>query len=912
MGQHPDRLWPVSVEQFEPRSMLSAILADQFVNLPGLTSEPAVVADLNGDGRPDAIVHDGHQRWVVRLGQADQTFLPGSTLPKIGEIGASAAWTTIIAGRFTTSGKLDLLAVRPLASGGWVVYLLIGDGAGNFIGNRPWAVHSYGANQASAYLDGQNSPAWLVFDGGTGIQGLRFDDSGRRGDMTTLIAGANLVGVADFDGDGRDDLAVQDQSGTAVDISEPSGFDRVFAYRGLPRQSIIVGDADGDHRPDLVVADQTRGKIVLVQNPLAQPGHGIHDGFAVIDLSPGGGGISALGDVNGDGVADLLVYSETTEFPVSEDQLNYYVYRNYSMLLSQPGGGYLGSSWGRDYIGGRHYGPPFVVAGVLWHGYDLFGTGLMSVFSGGARMRLSVPDTFDVHRPVIDSITLTAPGSPSGQRRLVATASGGDRGLGYGLFFNDANNDGIYTENEFESIGPPGKTDLAYREVLELDGDFRYAGTVRFRAFAYDAWGFAGPVSTGVVTLQGGGTFQGTPGSTVSDTLSPSESVVQDDRRLPVAVADFTGDGIPDLIVNPSDGGLYFRRGFGPGPTGAPRFGTPRLILSGAGGLLVARRGVVGRFDGGSALDLVIQRIRPDGGVDALLLANNGTGHFTLRSSTLLTNITDPTFASIGPMAAAYLDGQSSRAWLVVSANYRVDALRFGDDGAVGARRAVATGQEGFASFSPSWDEFPPSIADFDGDGRDDVLLVRGSTPNNKTIQVSLSRGDTFKVVVVGVMSTYVGHENLTSIRVGDVDGDHVPDVVIGVASYGVIPAYGAVRVYHGARTGGVVEFSAPDELYRRTTDQSGNFSVGIRAIGDVLGDGRIQVAADFYSPGVGDVVAIDPAHNGQPTIGHTIVSVGNPHLEPYESIFLVADADGDGVLDVFRRDDGLDVFRFV
>jgi hypothetical protein len=110
------------------------------------------------------------------------------------------------------------------------------------------------------------------------------------------------------------------------------------------------------------------------------------------------------------------------------------------------------------------------------------------------------------------------------------------------------------------------------------------------------------------------------------------------------------------------------------------------------------------------------------------------------------------------------------------------------------------------------------------------------------------------------------------------------------------------------------VELSTVAELYRRTIAgaSANGIVVGIRAIGDALGDGRIQVVADFYSPGVGDVVAIDPAHSGIATIGHTIVSVGNPHLEPYESIFLVADADGDGVLDVFRRDDALDVFRFV
>jgi hypothetical protein len=903
--------------------MLSAILADYFVRLPGLPSEPAVVADLNGDGRPDAVVHDGHQRWVVRLGQADQTFLPGSTLPKIGEIGASAAWTQIIAGRFTSTGEMDLLAIRPMTATPdvWVVYLLIGDGAGNFTGHRPWAIHGYAANQTSAALDGSSAPAWLVFNRGNGIQGVRFDDSGRRGDATALIPGANLIGVADFDGDGRDDLAAQEVGALSVYISGGGGaFDRVVAYSGFSPRFAMVGDVDGDHRPDLLLAVYPQNPLIEIQNPLAQAGHGIHDGFAIVPLGIGGGdGVSAMGDVNGDGVADLLVYSEQRIYNGPYGKVPYVDYRTYFLLMSRPGGGYFSSTWGRDEIGrGEPFGPEYSTADArrLWHGFDLFGTGLMSVFQHG-RVRLCVPDTFDVHRPVVDSITITAPGYLSGQRRLVATATEGDRGLGDLTFFVDGNNDGMYTTSDgFFSVGPRAPGDSAFRVMLGLEGDGRFGPAVPFRAFAYDAWGFAGPASTGVATLSLNGLFDGTPGPTAADTLAPSESVVQDDRRLPVAVADFTGDGIPDLIVNPSDGGLYFRRGFGPGPTGAPRFGTPHPILTGPGvmGLLVARRAVVGRFGDGSALDLVIQRIRPDGGVDALLLANDGAGRFTLRSATPLTSGDEPTFASIGPMAAAYLDGQSSRAWLVVSANGRVDALRFGDGGVVDGRRAVARGYEGLASFSPSWDQFAPGIADFDGDGRDDVLLVRGSTPANKTIEVSLSRGETFKVVVVGVMTQYAGLENMTSIRVGDVDGDGVPDVVFGVAGQQSGSGYGAVRVFHGSRSAGSVEFSTVAELYRRTIAgaSANGIVVGIRAIGDALGDGRIQVVADFYSPGVGDVVAIDPAHSGIATIGHTIVSVGNPHLEPYESIFLVADADGDGVLDVFRRDDALDVFRFV
>src|SRR5260370_31213728 len=66
------------------------------------------------------------------------------------------------------------------------------------------------------------------------------------------------VGVGDFNGDGRPDLAVANRDGVAVLLGNGDGtFQAAGDYpTGRNPVSVAVGDFNGDGRPDLAVANQ--------------------------------------------------------------------------------------------------------------------------------------------------------------------------------------------------------------------------------------------------------------------------------------------------------------------------------------------------------------------------------------------------------------------------------------------------------------------------------------------------------------------------------------------------------------------------------------------------------------------------------------------------------------------------------
>jgi hypothetical protein len=135
------------------------------------------------------------------------------------------------------------------------------------------------------------------------------------------VTGANLIAIADVNGDGANDLIITDPGSTGgltptVNIllqntSVPGTFRVPVSYpiatQDLP-QSIVVTDVDGDGRPDIVIGGQ-QTVTVLLQNhaPLARGTYMA----AVIYPAPGANEI-AVADINGDGRPDIVVSNGVT------------------------------------------------------------------------------------------------------------------------------------------------------------------------------------------------------------------------------------------------------------------------------------------------------------------------------------------------------------------------------------------------------------------------------------------------------------------------------------------------------------------------------------------------------------------------------------------------------------------------
>jgi hypothetical protein len=132
--------------------------------------------------------------------------------------------------------------------------------------------------------------------------------NGTFGAATNFAAGIDprSVAVGDFNGDGKQDLAVANRLSTNVSILLGNGNGTFGAATnfaaGVEPRSVAVGDFNGDGRQDLAVANQLSNNVSILL------GNGNGTFGAATNFAAGNGPLSvAVGDFNGDGRQDLAV-----------------------------------------------------------------------------------------------------------------------------------------------------------------------------------------------------------------------------------------------------------------------------------------------------------------------------------------------------------------------------------------------------------------------------------------------------------------------------------------------------------------------------------------------------------------------------------------------------------------------------
>jgi hypothetical protein len=284
----------------------------------GSTPSAIVAGDFTGNGHLDLAVANSQSDTVsVLLGNGDGTFQPQVTY----EVGYGP--DSIVAGDFTGDGHLDLA----VAGGGTypnyygTVSVLLGNGDGTFqpqttdaVGPSPIAIVTGDFNgDGHTDLAVVNSNASNAPPTGT-VSVLLGNGDGTFQPQVTYAVGSspNAIVAGDFAGNGRTDLAVTNYGDNSVSVLLGNGdgtFQPQVTYAvGLSPNSIITGDFKGDGHLDLAVAHVDVGVEVLLGNGdgTFQPAQTVMGGFC-FDL--------VAGDFNGDGRTDLVVTS-SPPYPV--------------------------------------------------------------------------------------------------------------------------------------------------------------------------------------------------------------------------------------------------------------------------------------------------------------------------------------------------------------------------------------------------------------------------------------------------------------------------------------------------------------------------------------------------------------------------------------------------------------------
>ena len=276
----------------------------------GSGPDALAVGDFNGDGKPDLAVANFQDNSVtLLLGNGDGTFAPAANAAT----GAHPA--ALAAGDFNRDGNLDLAVVN---SGDNTVTVLLGNGEGTFARSSFAPVTgAYPDSIAVGDFNGDGDLDLAVANGGSNsVTVLRGNGDGTFTPSASPPTGSQPVWVtaADFNRDGAIDLAVVNFADSTITILLGVG-DATFAVApslvtGANPEYAAALDFDRDGNPDLAVATSGMNSATLLQGK----GDGTFAPFTAVPTTGSFSNSVAAGDFNSDGGPDLAItnFSDST------------------------------------------------------------------------------------------------------------------------------------------------------------------------------------------------------------------------------------------------------------------------------------------------------------------------------------------------------------------------------------------------------------------------------------------------------------------------------------------------------------------------------------------------------------------------------------------------------------------------
>jgi cysteine-rich repeat protein len=693
----------------------------------------------------------------------------------------------------------------------------------------------------AADLDGDGRLDVAVVDPGAAsvIMAYGFGDGRLWPPRSSSLAGTGTgIALADLNGDGKLDVVVSRSDSTiGVLLGADDGFGPEQSFStlidigGTGPRGLAIAELTGDGKLDVVTANVSSSDVTL----LVGDGAGGFVAQARLGTTSGEAGVGpvdvAVADVTGDGVLDVVTANQSTS-DVS--------------VIPGLGNGNFGAAVVHSTAVGAGGAQPIaiVIADVSNDGRrDIItanaGSDDVTVLAGTAGGGLAAPVRF---------VTLAggkgagprglAVGDVDGDgRRDIVTVNNSDdvailTAVGVGVAFNPVSHVTLRDEALPDEVKQP--VDVA---IADLDRDGKADLVVANRS------------SSDLTVLRGtgGGQFAAGRSFEVGDDFGGR-------TPLAMAIGDVNRDGHRDAVVLGNRAVLSLA-GLGDGRLARPQ----ALSVSGSG------HPAFGDLDGDGRIDVVVPR-----GAFIQLAMQRPSGAFQSRfnSSSELSNAVavaigntdgDPALelaaadlsnlrlaewdndGAGGPISVAFLTTGGAPQHVAlgdVTGDGQLDLVA-AIPGANEIRISAGNGAGGFASpaglttsaGASGREPFFVTVADLDGDGKADICTANAGS-NDVTVLLGEGSG-AFGDPIISAAVLGAGAAEVSVVRVGDLNGDGVPDLVTAN------PGRGTISVLIGFGNGG---FAAPQSFPVGTLPHS-------IAVGDFDGDGLDDVAAIVSEP---------------------------------------------------------------
>jgi alpha-tubulin suppressor-like RCC1 family protein len=238
------------------------------------------VGDLNGDGKPDAVViHTNESTLAVLLGNGDGTFQAETDYPGLGFAYPGSEGFVKLAD-FNRDGHLDALVGNVNGSS---VSVLLGNGDGTMGAPTDFPVDEGGLHQAVGDMNGDNIPDVVQVGDNGQVSVLLGKGDGTFFPYQAFYCGYQggypAVALGDFNGDGKPDVAVviggTGQGRTSIMLGNGDGTlqaPMVLATPAPDADVLAVGDLRSDGKVDLIIPLQdASGAVAVLLNTRAAP-----------------------------------------------------------------------------------------------------------------------------------------------------------------------------------------------------------------------------------------------------------------------------------------------------------------------------------------------------------------------------------------------------------------------------------------------------------------------------------------------------------------------------------------------------------------------------------------------------------------------------------------------------------------